>query len=216
MFQRADFPQILRGREILEFWHKLSRTSKSVDGLIDGLGLSRFVDKPIKQLSGGEKRRLDLACALMSKPKLLFLDEPTTGLDPEVRASTWEIIKSAQDEGVTIVLTTHYLEEVEELAQDIVLLHQGSLRLSGTLEDILSGMSPCFSLRLPAGVLLPDTLGVEPEYMGDGEVRIWTANIQEDSRAVLQWLSVRGIDVSDSYREYPANLRSIFLKIASA
>ena len=92
------------------------------------VGLARRSGVRVKQLSGGEKRRLDLALALLGRPEVLFLDEPTTGLDAEGRRSTWELVRELRDGGTTVLLTTHYLEEAEELADRLAILHEGRHR----------------------------------------------------------------------------------------
>ena len=103
----------------------------------------------VKQLSGGERRRLDLALALLGRPEMLFLDEPTTGLDPESRARTWRLVRRLLDAGTTVVLTTHYLEEAEELADRVAILHHGRSSGSGTPAEVVAADPARITFTLP-------------------------------------------------------------------
>ncbi len=106
-------------------------------------------DVPVGKLSGGERRRLDLAMAVWGSPELVILDEPTTGLDPESRRRTWDAIQELQDAGRTVVLTTHYLEEAEALADRVAIMHEGRVAVSGTLAEIVAAQPARFSATLP-------------------------------------------------------------------
>ncbi|NWO07358.1 MAG: ABC transporter ATP-binding protein, partial [Alteromonadaceae bacterium] len=125
VLQQAAFPQSLLCREVITMWQRLASRPRQVDELIEVLNLESVAGMPMGKLSGGEKRRVDIACALIGSPELLFLDEPTTGLDPESRKAVWALINELQNAGTTIVLTTHYLEEVEAIAADLAILHRG-------------------------------------------------------------------------------------------
>ena len=117
----------LHGRELEE----------RIDELLDRFGLADAGDRLVRGYSGGMQRRLDIALALVHRPRVLFMDEPTTGLDPEVRASMWqEISRLAREEGLTVLLTTHYMEEADELASRLVILDRGRIVAEGTPEEL--------------------------------------------------------------------------------
>src|SRR5204863_6572538 len=121
----------LRGREL----------AARVDELLAQVGLDEAADRLVRTYSGGMARRLDIAMALVHRPRVLFLDEPTTGLDPEVRAAMWEeISRLASDQGLTILLTTHYLEEADKLASRLAIVDRGKVVASGTPEDLKSDL----------------------------------------------------------------------------
>jgi ABC-2 type transport system ATP-binding protein len=112
---------------------------RAVDEVIELIGLEEKRDTRVRKLSGGQRRRLDLGLALVGDPELIFLDEPTTGFDPAARRRAWETIRSLSTLGKTILLTTHYLDEVEQLATRVAVLRQGRIVASGTVEELTSG-----------------------------------------------------------------------------
>ena len=112
---------------------------RDVDEVIDLVGLSEKRDARVKTLSGGQKRRLDLGVALVGDPDLVFLDEPTTGFDPAARRAAWEMIRSLRSLGKTVLLTTHYLDEAEQLADRVAVLREGRIVRIGTPRELTSG-----------------------------------------------------------------------------
>ncbi|MDD9207979.1 ABC transporter ATP-binding protein, partial [Georgenia sp. 10Sc9-8] len=122
MLQDAGFPPELTAAETARMWRGTLSRPVPVDQALAAVGLEHRAGVRVASLSGGEQRRLDLALALMGRPEVLFLDEPTTGLDPQSRRTTWELVRALLDDGVTVMLTTHYLEEAEELADRLAIL----------------------------------------------------------------------------------------------
>ena len=141
VFQESALPDELTPREFLHLWHRVAGDGQSahrpVDDQLARVDLAHRRDVRIGALSGGERRRLDLAIALSADPEVLFLDEPTAGLDPGSRADTWELIRALLRTGTTVVLTTHHLEEAEALADHLVILHQGRIEVDGNIDDLL-------------------------------------------------------------------------------
>lgn len=139
--QYAAVDQYLTGRENLELFGRLFHLSKRdaatrADELLDRFALSDAADRGIKGYSGGMRRRLDLAASLIGRPSVLFLDEPTTGLDPRSRQGMWDVIQSLVAEGTTVLLTTQYLEEADQLASSIVVLDHGNVIAKGTSDEL--------------------------------------------------------------------------------
>jgi ABC-2 type transport system ATP-binding protein len=131
--------EILTGRENLIMIAKLRylKNSRQVaDDMLQRFGLTEAADRRVSTYSGGMRRRLDIALSLVGKPQIIFLDEPTTGLDPEARIEVWKIVKELADGGTTVLLTTQYLEEAEQLADRIAILHEGRIIASGTLQEL--------------------------------------------------------------------------------
>lgn len=137
--QFAAVDEILTGRENLIMIAKLRHLKNSrqvADDLLKRFGLTDAADRGVSTYSGGMRRRLDIAMSLIGKPQLIFLDEPTTGLDPEGRIEVWKIVKELAQGGATVFLTTQYLDEAEQLADKIAILHEGKIIASGTLAEL--------------------------------------------------------------------------------
>jgi len=143
--QFAAVDEILTGREnlimIAELWH-LNSAGKVADGLLERFGLADAAGRRVSTYSGGMRRRLDIAMSLIGNSRIIFLDEPTTGLDPEARIEVWQVIRNLADGGTTVFLTTQDLAEAEKLADRIAILHQGTIIVSGTLEELRKLLPP--------------------------------------------------------------------------
>ena len=137
--QFAAVDEILTGRENLLMIARLRHVKNPrqvADDLLKRFGLTEAANRRASTYSGGMRRRLDLAMSLVGKPPILFLDEPTTGLDPEARIEVWNVVKELADGGITVFLTTQYLDEAEHLADHIAILHEGKIIASGTLMEL--------------------------------------------------------------------------------
>ena len=137
--QFAAVDEILTGRENLIMIAKLRHLENSrqiADNLLNRFGLTEAANRRVSTYSGGMRRRLDIAMSLIGKPQLIFLDEPTTGLDPEARIEVWKTVKELTEGGTTVFLTTQYLEEAEQLADQIAILHEGRIIVRGTLTEL--------------------------------------------------------------------------------
>jgi len=137
--QFAAVDEILTGREnliMIARLRHLNHPRQAADELLDRFGLSGAASRRVSTYSGGMRRRLDIAMSLVGKPQLIFLDEPTTGLDPEGRLEVWKTVKELADNGTTVFLTTQHLEEAEQLADRIAILHEGKIIANGTLADL--------------------------------------------------------------------------------
>ncbi len=206
MLQESGFPADLTVAEMTRLW----RSGDHREAL-DRLDLAHRRDVRIKQLSGGERRRLDLLLAVLGRPELLFLDEPTTGLDPESRLRTWEVVRELLAGGTTIVLTTHYLEEAESLAHRLAILHEGTVAVSGALVDVLAAQPARITFDMP-GRLGVDAL---PMLTGDvvhepsGRVDVRTRHLQEDLETLLGWARRDGHALG-RLRAHHASLEDVF------
>jgi ABC-2 type transport system ATP-binding protein len=131
--------EVLTGRENLIMIARLRHLKNSrqvTDDLLNRFGLTDAADRRVSTYSGGMRRRLDIAMSLVGKTQLIFLDEPTAGLDPEARIEVWKIVKELANNGTTVFLTTQYLDEAEQLADRIAILHKGEIIVSGTLAEL--------------------------------------------------------------------------------
>ncbi|MFD9908806.1 ABC transporter ATP-binding protein [Streptomyces sp. NPDC059063] len=218
MLQEGGFPSELTVAETARMWAGCTSGARPVGEALDTVGLGKRGGVRVKQLSGGEKRRLDLAMALIGDPDVLFLDEPTTGLDVEGRRETWELVRALRDNGTTVLLTTHYLEEAEQLADRLAILHEGRIAAAGRVADVVAAQPSHISFELPDGYHLGDLpplpeLGVTGHELTGRTVRLRTDELQRAATALLVWaersrLELRGLDVR------AASLEEAFLRIA--
>ncbi|WP_129308196.1 ABC transporter ATP-binding protein [Streptomyces sp. L2] len=218
MLQEGGFPTELTVAETARLWAGCTTAPRPEREVLELVGLADKWGVRVKQLSGGERRRLDLALALLNDPEVLFLDEPTTGLDAEGRRDTWELVRALRDTGTTVLLTTHYLEEAEGLADRLAILHAGRIAAAGTPAEVTAGRPSRISFELPDGYLLGDLpplagLGVCGHEVEGNVVRLRTRELQRSATAVLTWaeragVELRGLDVRS------ASLEEAFLGIA--
>jgi ABC-2 type transport system ATP-binding protein len=139
MLQNGGVYQAARCREMLRLVASYSAHALDPDALLDRLGLTPVANTPYRRLSGGQQQRLSLAMAIIGRPELVFLDEPTVGLDPQARHETWRIVEALRRDGVTVVLTTHDMEEAERLADDVVIVDHGRVIARGTCDELIRG-----------------------------------------------------------------------------
>jgi len=152
VLQECGFPLHLRVSELIQAWRDFYPRPRPLEELLAIVELTAERDAIVRRLSGGQRRRLDFALALAGDPELLFLDEPTTGFDPEARRRCWEVITNLRSLGKTIVLTTHYLDEAEQLADRIAILQDGRIRACGTVAELArqAGAEPRMELVQPS------------------------------------------------------------------
>ncbi|TGB08987.1 ABC transporter ATP-binding protein [Streptomyces sp. MZ04] len=218
MLQEGGFPSELTVAETVRMWAGCTSGARPVDEALEIVGLGKRSGVRVKMLSGGEKRRLDLATALIGRPEVLFLDEPTTGLDAEGRRETWELVRALRDNGTTVLLTTHYLEEAENLADRLAILHEGRIAAEGRVADVVAAQPSHVSFELPDGYFVGDLpplgeLGVSEHEVTGGRVRLRTHELQRAATGLLVWardarVELRGLDVR------AASLEEAFLRIA--
>ncbi|WP_329622191.1 ABC transporter ATP-binding protein [Streptomyces sp. NBC_01255] len=214
MLQEGGFPSDLTVAETVRMWAGCTTGARPAGEALEAVGLGSRDRVRIKQLSGGERRRLDLALALLGRPEVLFLDEPTTGLDAEGRHDTWELVRALRDEGTTVLLTTHYLEEAESLADRLAIMHRGRIVLSGTPAEVTAARPARIRFALPEGVA-PARLPLALKAAAHGpRVEIRTHALQDDLATLLGWARENGVRL-DGLDARSASLEEAFLEIAS-
>jgi ABC-2 type transport system ATP-binding protein len=219
--QEAALDPLLSGREHLRFQMALHNTPRAErtgrgDELLDRVGLTQAADRKVRTYSGGMKRRLDLALALVHRPRILFLDEPTTGLDPQSRTALWEEVgRLARDEGVTVFLTTQYLEEADVLANRVGIIDKGNIVAEGTPAELKADIGRPSVEAVPARYDdRGDVLAVlrrfgEPIAAHRGvAVRLDDAGVR--LAEVVRVLDAAGVDVADVMLHSPT-LDDVFL-----
>ncbi len=214
VLQEAGFDEEFRVVELVEMYAALYRRHRDVDEVISLVGLSEKRDARTKTLSGGQRRRLDLALGLVGDPELLFLDEPTTGFDPSARRHAWELVASLRDLGTTILLTTHYMEEAERLADRVAVLVAGRIVAEGTPTDLMArDDTAVIDFRLPPGVTVDrlPPLSASPSRSGD-EVVLETTDAVSDLWALTEWARTSGFELDGLTLTRPS-LEDVYLQL---
>jgi ABC-2 type transport system ATP-binding protein len=193
---------------------------RPVGETLDLVGLSDKAGARSADLSGGQRRRLDVALALIGDPDLIFLDEPTTGFDPAARRSSWEVVAGLRALGKTVVLTTHYMDEAEHLADRIMVISQGAIVASGT-PATLGGRADApsvISFSLPEGsteAALPEVLRPNVTRASGRQVQMSSRNSLQDLAVLAQWASAQGLAIPDLQVTRPS-LEDVYLNLVEA
>ena len=212
LLQRSGFSGDLTVAETARMWHSTLSNPRPVADLLSALRLEDRADTRVVGLSGGEQRRLDLACTLMGNPEVVLLDEPSTGLDPESRRDVWDLVRGLRDRGTTVLLTTHYLEEAEALADELAIMHEGRIVRRGTVAQIVEGHASTVRFTTPAAPLPPshDLRGTLREERGTTVLE--TEDLQTTLTALLTWADRTGVRLTDLSAR-TATLESVFLAV---
>lgn len=226
VLQSTGIERELSVREALKLYGAAYRRPRDVDEVIDLVGLTEKADARVKTLSGGQQRRIDLALGIIGSPEVLFLDEPTTGFDPSARRKSWDLIASLRTGGTTVVLTTHYMDEAQHLADRVAVIVGGRIVAEGAPDQLVDGPGDSrVRFRLPIGMNLPDRLLAGATVLdssgngrngtaGDGAV---VALSTTDPTALLAglcgWAVEAGIELVDLEVMRPS-LEDIYLALA--
>jgi ABC-2 type transport system ATP-binding protein len=207
--------------ELLELFGSYARHPQDARQLLELVGLADAARTPVKRLSGGQQQRLSLAMALISRPALLFLDEPTAGMDPHARRMTWDLVRALRRDGVSIVLTTHHLDEAEELADHVVVMHAGEVVAAGTPAELTRSES-AGEVRFSAAVglditALQDSLAPGSIVRADGLGGYVVSGVVTPDLlvAVTSWCAQRGV-LAEGLNVGRRTLEDVFMSLTSA
>ena len=199
--------------EALALFGSLYPGAHRVAEVLDVIDMTADARTRIGALSGGQRRRVDLGIAIIGQPEMLFLDEPTTGLDPEARRRLWSVIENLTAAGTTVLLTTHYLEEAQHLARRVIVLADGRVVADATPDQLRAmGGVPVIRYRLPApAAVLPPTL---TGHVDQGELTLPSANVTADLALLVGWARENHVDLT-GLEVGPPSLEDAYLALTS-
>jgi ABC-2 type transport system ATP-binding protein len=199
VLQEAGMDERFTVRELVSLHAGFYPAPRAVDEVIELVGLTGKADERTGTLSGGQRRRVDLALGLIGDPELLFLDEPTTGFDPSARRQAWEVVAGLCDMGKTVVLTTHYMEEAYRLADRVAVIAGGQLAALGTPEQLVARTAvgrSVLTFVLPSGVSGADLPRLDGAVeLVDGRVEVRSSSLTGDLHLLTGWASARGVEL---------------------
>jgi ABC-2 type transport system ATP-binding protein len=207
-FQDTSLQEFLTVRETLELFSGLYPNPRPMDEIIAACSLQDFIDRDNRKLSGGQRQRMLLGIALANDPDLLFLDEPTTGLDPHARRNFWSLIEGIKAKGKTVILTTHYMDEAEYLCDEVIVMDHGRIIESGRPRELLLKHFGEAVVRVPQKAVPAGTAFSCPAEEEEGFVELRC----DDIDAILRELVAKGVGLGDIAVERP-NLDDLFLKL---
>jgi len=208
-FQNTALLNFLTVRETLATFQSLYPKTARIDELVELCRLSEFIDRYNDKISGGQRQRFLLALALINQPEVLFLDEPSTGLDPQARRNLWYLIEKIKTQGKTLILTTHYMEEAQHLCDEIAIMDYGKIIARGTPEDLIKRYSQNVTVILPKKCFKPFADDVSLSYR---EVKDTIEIMTDNVNACLDHLLNFKIDLSEISVRSP-NLEAVFLNL---
>ena len=189
-FQNTALQDYITVRETLEMFQSLYDRQANIDHIIEQCSLTELLSRDNRKLSGGQRQRLLLAVALVNRPRLVFLDEPTTGLDPQARRNFWDLVKRIRAEGTTVILTTHYMEEAEILCDEIAIMDSGNIITQGSPESLLKQHYKNTIIELPVDDFSGDLGGLEHRVIESlGVIEIETNDVNESLRELAAHVS---------------------------
>lgn len=230
VLQTTSMPMYLRVEEVIDMFRGYYPHPRPLDEVLELVGLTDVRRKLIRRLSGGQQRRLDVGIGLAGDPELLFLDEPTTGFDPEARRAAWGMIRQLKALGKTIVLTTHYMEEAQALADRVAFIHDGRIVAEGTPDELRGQYDDVrISFRLPEGHELPPEVArlcdpggttrqaesLTPGVVdgSDGHLTIHTSTPTQTLHQLTAWATQQGIELED-LSVAAASLEDVYLRLS--
>lgn len=208
-FQNTALQDNITVRETIEMFRALYDRRADIDEIIEQCSLGELLDRDNRKLSGGQRQRLLLAVALVNRPRIIFLDEPTTGLDPQARRNFWDLVQSIRAGGATILLTTHYMDEAQVLCDEIAIMDAGKIITQGSPDDLLRKQYDGLIIELPISDLTDDLSGVEHTvYENLGIIEVVTTDVSDS----LQRLTPHVSNLNQIKIRQP-NLEDLFLDL---
>ena len=211
-FQATALQEFLTVKETLLLFHKLYPNPSNFDEIVEECSLNNLLSRDNRKLSGGQRQRLLVAIALVNQPELLFMDEPTTGLDPQARRNFWNMVEKIKLRNTTLILTTHYMEEADFLCDEIAIMDKGKIIAYGEPKQLIAQHFKEVVLELPEDEVKNHALNIPMEYeFKFGYLEIYTHDIP----TALNLLKEQNISL-EKLKIRPFNLEDLFLKLTGS
>jgi len=219
--QETEFQDKISVFELLRLFRSFYRDGCDIDEIVRTVGLEDKRDARIKTLSGGQKQRLALGCALLNRPEILFLDEPSSGLDPHARRRLWDIVESFKAEGGSVVLTTHYMDEAERLADDLIIIDHGRVIARGSPAEIIASLGAESMVRFSLAGSEPRALseqelqgldGVRSVRYSGAEITLSVVHTQTAIAGLFDLIKRRDLELEDLNTHRPT-LEDVFVSL---
>jgi len=217
--QETKLPDKLTVEEVVRLFRSFYRNGNKVEEVLEEVQLEEKRKSWVSKLSGGQRQRLAIACALVSEPELLFLDEPTTGLDPQARRQVWDIVSQFRQRGGTILLTTHYMEEAERLCDRVAIIDRGKVIALGSPRQLIAslGAEHVIEFALEGGAEVPDEEylileGVHGLVRADGKTRLTASHVHRVVPQLMRLLEGKRASLGELTTHH-ATLEDVFLAL---
>ena len=208
-FQNTALQDFVSVKETLQMFHRLYDRQADLDSIIAQCSLEELLDRDNRKLSGGQRQRLLLGIALINRPRLVFLDEPTTGLDPQARRNFWDLVRQIRAQGTSLLLTTHYMEEAELLCDRIAIMDSGKIILEGSPEELLATHYKNVIIELPLEGFKGDLNGIDYRILETTQlIEIETDNVNHSLRELVN----RNLQLNGMKIRQP-NLEDLFIDL---
>lgn len=217
--QETQFPEKLTVEEVISLFRSFFRQGLTVEQAIAMVQLEEKRKSRVGGLSGGQKQRLAMACALVGDPELLFLDEPTTGLDPQARRNLWDLVIQLRTAGRTIILTTHYMDEAERLCDRVAVMDHGRIIALGAPSELITSIGGEQIVEFAIGAsapfnaaMLTEIQGVQSHRVHAGLHQLFVSELHTAVPRIFESLAAEGLDLTD-FRTHSATLEDVFVSL---
>jgi len=217
LLQRNNYIEKIKVKEIFKMFSSFYKNSLPIDDIFQKIALEEKREAFVENLSGGQQQRLSIGLALINDPKIIYLDEPTTGLDPQARRNLWDLIEGLKADGKTIFLTTHYMEEAERLSDYVYIMDKGKIIADGSPEELINNLGQENVIDFSRNGLrereIDDLKEIYPELKtNDDNISIYVADLASALPALINWAEETGFKLDDLKIRRP-NLEDVFIEL---
>jgi len=217
LLQEGSFEPYLKAREVIRLFASFFDSARPVDEILERIALTEKAGTYVKNLSGGQKQRLAIGAALVNDPKLVFLDEPTTGLDPQARRNVWSVVSELRSTGVAIILTTHYMEEAEALSDHVCIMDHGKIISEGSPRELTAQLGQETIIEFVASGATDEDLAplaacCKAVRSGADVITVETTDLVSTMASLLEWSQPRVNALANMTVRQP-NLEDVFLSL---